>query len=97
MAKEYDRKDPTARVAAGVKTALLVCVIGFIALAANRALVAPGGAPAAAMPTAPSIVAPDERTPALLPSDDSGIATRESSADRAAAEDDGADNHPPSF
>ena len=98
MKSRNDRQHPAERVAAGVKTALFVCVIGFIALMANRSLVAPGGtAPVEASP-APSIIAPDVRTPTLVPADEDAMASlRAKAQDDASAQYDGADNHPPSF
>ncbi len=96
MQSRNERQHPAERVAAGVKTALLVCVIGFIALMANRSLVAPGGASPVEAPAATSMVAPDTRM--LAPADEDATATpRSSSQDDAPAQYDGGDNHPPSF
>jgi len=98
MESKHDRQHPTERMAAGVKTALFVCVIGFIALMANRALVAPGGASPVEAPAAPSMIAPDQRTPLLVPGDATAIASPGSSTnDGAATQYDGGDNHPPTF
>jgi hypothetical protein len=95
-----NEKDPADRFGAGVKTALFVCVIGFVALMANRSLVAPGGASPVEAPAAPAMIAPDTRTPTLVPSDQPALATLPSLASDGAAVQEVAgdgDNHPPSF
>jgi len=96
MQSNNDRQHPVERIATGVKAALFVCVIGFIALMANRSLVAPGAA--AVDSPAPSITAPDTRAPTPVPSAEDATATPRSMADSgAAAQSDGDDNHPSSF
>jgi len=98
MQSSNDSQQPVDRVAAGVKTALFVCVIGFIALMANRSLVAPGGASPIDAPAVPSMIAPDARTPTTLPADDAAIAKLPAPSDDAkSVQFDGGDNHPPSF
>jgi hypothetical protein len=90
MANSFNRNDPTSRVAAGVKTAMLVCVIGFIALAASRVLMPTAVAPYDA-PAASSVAAP-----IVAPTSDYALPAPASSAESATSKDDG-DNHPPSF
>jgi hypothetical protein len=84
-------------VASGVKVALFVCAVGFVALAANRTLVSPASHTAAeTSPPRASMVAPDQPTPALRPSGDATLAAPlDSTGDAAQYEND--DNHPSSF
>jgi hypothetical protein len=90
------RNDPVQRIAAGMKTALIVCVIGFIALVANRSLVSPGGVAAADEPARPAVVAPDVRAVPPAPVDGNAIGAPTPSSDLA-EQYEGGDNHPPTF
>jgi hypothetical protein len=76
-----NHSDPVSRVATGIKTALIVCVVGFMALVANRALVSPSGAAAADVAARPAATAPDVRIPATLPAEDSAMPAPTSSAE----------------
>jgi hypothetical protein len=95
MNEHRHHNDHTAsRVATGIKTALLVCVIGFIALAANRALVAPA-ASVADVPAAAASVS--DGNPSATSTVDPSIAGIPAPAYDATSEYDGGDNHPPTF
>src|SRR5512132_896872 len=93
MANSFNRNDPTSRVAAGVKTAMLVCVIGFIALAASRVLTPTAVAPYDAT------VAPAVAAPIAAPASDYAMPAPASTAESATSkdDDDNRDNHPSSF
>jgi hypothetical protein len=93
MSNSFNRNEPTSRVAAGVKTAMLVCVIGFIALAASRVLTPAAVAPYDA-PVAPAAAA----APIAAPTGDYAMPALSSTAEDAAKDDEGNhDNHPASF
>ena len=87
--------DPVTRVATGIKTALIVCVVGFIALVANRALVTPGAPTAADIASRPAAMASDVSMPAVLPTD--GPAAQPALPVDGGAQFEGGDNHPPTF
>jgi hypothetical protein len=85
MDERNDTSDAMARVAAGLRTAVIVCAIGFVALAANRALVSPASH-ATDVASPPPVAASAFEAPAMP-----------SMAPDAPSAVDGGDNHPPSF
>ena len=89
------RNDAVDRVAIGVKTALIVCAVGFVALVANRALVSPTDN--AADTTMPAAAATDMPAPTAAANDRPMLALPAPAAVDGGAQFDGGDNHPPSF
>ena len=88
------RNDAVDRVAVGVKTALIVCAVGFVALVANRALVSPAAVGADVPSLHAASVSDVHATPA--PAVDEPRIARPAAARDAEAYD-GGDNHPPTF
>lgn len=98
MGKPLDKHPNANHYAAGLKTAVLVCVIGFIAFAANHALVAPGGgASPVDMHVAPAASVSEPAVPVLAPVPASMSASAPASESDSATTYDGGDNHPPTF
>jgi hypothetical protein len=91
MTTHYEADEKSGGSTTGFKTAVLICVIGFVALMANRALVAPGGHETSRMPEAPALIAPDEMPLAAGTNVPASVSTD------VASDDNADDNHPASF
>jgi hypothetical protein len=85
MEKRNHSEDTMSRLAAGLRTAVIVCAIGFVALAANRALVSPG------------THAADVASPPPAATQRIDVPAMPSNVPDASPVTDGGDNHPPTF